>query len=1137
MGTLRVTPLRKTGEKKGLKIIDEQPRGSRKSGTKASNWQENPLSRDTEGERTSDKLSSMIVFMNRQYNSNESRANENSKRKMPLASPLVLNKEQKQKLSKLLERANSPPKNSKNEYEYLLRAKLNELKSSKSKGQQKQKVFYCDTQNTKQGALIIRAALGMPSSKNFYSLKQGGKSSQDLSKQVPGPAKKLLGNQKNQSKSQTQFFIGAKVEPKKAKKKMLSDGKATVKMRDSTPTMSKESRFHSGPEQLAVKSGKNLKGLDKDSCSNTKTRSKVPTLAPEGCSFRQSEELRDHVLHDYPTASSRDNHANKVQFSIIKKIQLRKDQEQNQAAISIQRHVRGWLGRKLALQTKVLKSPYRNQKPAQKNGDLEVDLMKIFDKNSSADLIKRPLDQMRSARTNLKQPSSNKESIGPTVGTPTKVLAKVKLSKSWVDPADSNKEQKESAQKQMFEAMSGEEFCGKTISSQNFSKNTSFKGETLVNNEQQEQFYLKENFDKIDNKNVSQEKTNVPDPSQWPHFAKEQYTKWKKVTNILHNLEKQLGTTADMAIQSMLKELEVCAESSKKNFKEVFLINDSFASNGVSDVRSSKLDPQMKGNPCFERKMAIKGPKFINFIEKNSSEVSQNEELKRGDTPDLMNDSPSLSKKAFSSRWNSKEIMEKWVEPSDNKSVSSALGGIHLNKSNIILISQLQYETSPSKDALRQSPTSAASSARPHLLANVFSSDKPKPLHHSEINIIDNLKQADLLLEHESLVLRPPDHSLSAQGMRDKKISMVESREENSLQEETTSKDSFGDLQYVVNRDSLHKSLRESLSKSKEGLDLADAESNSNLEWSPKTDQTANKDNNLLADHISSVLLELLIEEAVVEANDIILDRMFPPETSGQGGTNPSLGVVSLGAQQEEYQIYTLPGINEYLVKLIRLVQDNYGPTLIARFNQTIQLDRQTVIRLLRELELELFSGGCQDGSEPFDSILRSYQGNFLDEEIFVRMQDQLPNPTTPMSADFHDSLASAQDRRGVEGFRRLLFDSMNEVLTSQWLRLDSLDLVRLISLGKQPASKPAIDASDLERLMLYAKDTVLDSSLFSCGMLSEKLEIATDYGRAVDPVLLRQVREERLVKMLAQEVRLAHLDLREREEVGIILS
>jgi hypothetical protein len=608
----------------------------------------------------------------------------------------------------------------------------------------------------------------------------------------------------------------------------------------------------------------------------------------------------------------------------------------------------------------------------------------------------------------------------------------------------------------------------------------------------------------------------------WPQFAKEEYYKWRKVSNLVHNLEKQLGSSADQAVQSMIKEIELFAESSKRTFKEVFLINDSFASNTMSEARSSKLDPFMKGNQCFERKMAIKGPKFINFIEKNSSEVSQNEETKRAEPAEIANDSPTLSKKGLSAKWKNKEILEKWVEPSDKQSASSAAGGHQMSKSNIILISQLNLESSPARDGFKPSPTSASSSPRPLLFTNLFSNEKDRLGSPQEIRIIERLKEVEVLPEEKELGIQFHEVNRPQYEPLEKRISTVESYEEDSAHNQSGSHDSFGDFQYTRSKDQNQKSRKFSSSKSKEGLDYGDIDSKSHPENTPDTELKEPSDSALIVDHISAVLLELLVEEAILDANDILINHQRPHEVQVQINSNPSLGVVSLGFGNDEPSIFSIQGINEFILKTISFLIDYYGMQLVPRFNQSLKLDGNTVIRLVRELELELFQAGGGGVSENFDGIIRSCFGNFLEDDLYLRLSNSIAGSLkqlTPRSVENRPPAIMPDEDETSVIFKKLLFDCMNEVLTNQWLKTDSIDFVRLISMGKQPSPKPSINLPGLENILFFMRDQVLDYSMLGCGTIGDRGDYSGDPSRTIDPILLKQFREERLVKMLSQEV------------------
>lgn len=92
----------------------------------------------------------------------------------------------------------------------------------------------------------------------------------------------------------------------------------------------------------------------------------------------------------------------------------------------------------------------------------------------------------------------------------------------------------------------------------------------------------------------------------WNNFAKEEYNKWNKVTNLLHVIEDKIGSKAAEDVVKLFKQLESFAEHSKKNLKEVFMPAETGMSNTFSEIGTLRQDSSFKGNSFFERKKALK---------------------------------------------------------------------------------------------------------------------------------------------------------------------------------------------------------------------------------------------------------------------------------------------------------------------------------------------------------------------------------------------------------------------------------------------------------------------------------------------------------------------------------------------------
>lgn len=146
-------------------------------------------------------------------------------------------------------------------------------------------------------------------------------------------------------------------------------------------------------------------------------------------------------------------------------------------------------------------------------------------------------------------------------------------------------------------------------------------------------------------------------------FAKAEYCKWTKVTNILQTIEKKMGGKAADEIQLLFKQLEAFAEVSKKNVKDAFFPQDSIPSGLVSELGTFRQDSSQRGNSFFERKMAIKRPVAAEGLPCGTTgepapEFEAKSSLEYGDSPQM-----SKSGAEFTRR--SKGVaLERWVDHS-----------------------------------------------------------------------------------------------------------------------------------------------------------------------------------------------------------------------------------------------------------------------------------------------------------------------------------------------------------------------------------------------------------------------------------------------------------------------------------------
>lgn len=103
--------------------------------------------------------------------------------------------------------------------------------------------------------------------------------------------------------------------------------------------------------------------------------------------------------------------------------------------------------------------------------------------------------------------------------------------------------------------------------------------------------------------------------------------------------------------------------------------------------------------------------------------------------------------------------------------------------------------------------------------------------------------------------------------------------------------------------------------------------------------------------------------------------------------------------------------------------------------------------------------------------------------------------------------------------YQRAIFDAFNEALTDIWSGGSAPDYVRLISLGKKPPRHTLANKEELEIVLCLAREQVLEVATSLCGMIRDKEDSVLGCIQEIDQAVLNQVREQRLVKMLARHV------------------
>ena len=103
--------------------------------------------------------------------------------------------------------------------------------------------------------------------------------------------------------------------------------------------------------------------------------------------------------------------------------------------------------------------------------------------------------------------------------------------------------------------------------------------------------------------------------------------------------------------------------------------------------------------------------------------------------------------------------------------------------------------------------------------------------------------------------------------------------------------------------------------------------------------------------------------------------------------------------------------------------------------------------------------------------------------------------------------------------FHKAIFDCFNEVLSSYWSRDMPVDFVSLLGSNKQIQPRPLLSKDELERVLYFSKEVVLEFASLQCGVIKDKEDSMTAHLKGLDGGLISMIREERLIKMLAIDV------------------
>jgi hypothetical protein len=624
------TLLRASGDKQAGKEISAhelrpkyrlQPRVLTKKEQSTSSGLDREREREHFEERQSNKGRS-----NKEHQSSDKGSKSNVRR-----SPSSIQKfapQSNTKLEKLLQLANSSSnaKQPKSTDEYLLRTKL----KSKQQNQQqqdreiqinsplgKQKVYYC--------------AQAVPPQLMKHKKEVVSKSS----KSIPGAHSVPISLQLNYAKN-----IAKAAKAKRSKKKDKNNGKETC-INHNTDKKSLTDGFKNYKNGKVTKVGKKK---FEDQCSSTEERKGSSILNEERdrsdkrrFNHRQKHELTDSMCND-SLSSDGEQVRDAFELSIMRKLHLKREAEKQDAARKIQKKMKEWFAKVRSQRRKsetiqVSHQLKKKKKPSEIAATPPETHHDLYKNISLSKATKKTPNRIQAPTSSLLHPEPQ-EPI-QRVQTPSKtgqILGTVlepALDTSPVHQLDF-RENIHSSDGNLYQPLKENSLASQSLQG-------SFKGDSP-------QLMPRKAIPTLD---------TLP----WNKLAKDEYLKWGQVATALQSIERRLGQSGANDVQEMLRQLGHFAESSKKTLRDVYLANESALSIQASETRSNK---DKGGSSCFERKVAIKGPRAPILSDKLSQELSD-PGFKRIST-EAIADSPIASRRALSSKRSSREI-EKWVDP------------------------------------------------------------------------------------------------------------------------------------------------------------------------------------------------------------------------------------------------------------------------------------------------------------------------------------------------------------------------------------------------------------------------------------------------------------------------------------------
>ena len=283
------------------------------------------------------------------------------------------------------------------------------------------------------------------------------------------------------------------------------------------------------------------------------------------------------------------------------------------------------------------------------------------------------------------------------------------------------------------------------------------------------------------------------------------------------------------------------------------------------------------------------------------------------------------------------------------------------------------------------------------------------------------------------------------------------------------------------------------------------------------------KSSAVVLDKMIDETVDLLIEESIKEINDINFRRQICPEDSP-----PRFDDGDLSRNESVFAIKTnYNAVNEYVQLLVDFIMESFSNQVLENYNRGTQIDRRDMLRALREYasrsqeETGLFLSDIDMDNKYFQeepTVESLLDFRLLSDHVYECLkQEVIVSNFYQVYMEDSDELAHIANIQKV--FHKAIFDCFNEVASSFWSRDMPIDFNYLVMANRQILPRRLINKDDLEKVLLYSKEVVLEYASLLCGVIQDKEDSMMVHLKLLDSNTVSMIREERLIKMLAIDV------------------